>query len=211
MADEEPRTSRIGIINLIELDPVKDSKKIEKSNEKLIRYSKGNPDFSFSLIENYYSLQESIRRGDPLFDIIIARRMMDIICPSANNICVAAYDARNRFEEREEYLRKGTVWIISFNEALEETKMIDIPAQKAYIDMLRKQGEGHCNPDIGGIVLTECTDRDFLMEIAREILDNRGAYIRYVSPYTKSRVKMVETYAEFINNPPGHTRGGVDQ
>lgn len=141
MADEEPRISRIGIVNLIEFDPVTDSENIGKSRERIIGYGKGNPDFSFSLIENYYSLQESIRRGDPLFDIIIARRMMDNICPSVNNICVAAYDTRNRFEDREEYVRKGTVWIISFNEALEETKNIDIPAQKAYIDMLKKQGE----------------------------------------------------------------------
>jgi hypothetical protein len=208
MVYEKRENGRIGIIHLTEFDPGKDQEKISATRERIKGYGKEYPGASFSFIETYRFLLESIRNGDPLFDVIIAARMMDRNLPSINNICVAAYDSRSRFDSRDEYLEKGTVFVISSNDVMQGMKGIDVNAQREYLDMLKNQEKEHYDPDIGGMILTASTERTFLVEVAFDVLCNRRPYMEYRNPGDRSRIKTVESQEDFINYPPGQTRMG---
>jgi hypothetical protein len=130
------------------------------------------------------------------YDAVISSRMRDLYEPDAYNIFAAARKLRKD-------LGRDTIFIISYNELLAAVMGLDRDAEKSFIRQIADHEEDPGQERLGGIIRTSSTDPAFLVSILADVLDGPQNYLHIKSPY------HIESQANFLNHPPGHTMVGI--
>ncbi|MDD5651447.1 MAG: hypothetical protein PHF86_13705 [Candidatus Nanoarchaeia archaeon] len=163
--------------NIIGIVPNKNEKKIKegiKLNRNLVH------NCEFALID-YHNLLLKTSLENELYDLII---FYNIVENTNNNICVASYEIRNKFD---------TLFLIPFNPAGEIMHNRDVILEKLYLKTLLES-------NINGIVLTDSTDESFLMNIVRDMIAGKEEY---------SKIKhKIKDQRDFLVYKPDFTEQG---
>ncbi|MBS3155106.1 hypothetical protein J4404_01265 [Candidatus Woesearchaeota archaeon] len=140
------------------------------------------PECDFSMID-YHNLLIKVAQNQNIFDIILTYKIFE---NTHNNICVAAYETR---------LKYNTLFLIAFNPIERELHNRNIEMEKMYLNTLLKS-------DMQGIVLTSSTEESFLLNIMRDMIDGKELYL--------NRKYKVESQKDFLVHDPGNTQIGFN-
>jgi hypothetical protein len=188
----QPTTKRrIGVIPPHE---TRYKKHLEEMRREIIPSWRIIPHTQFFLT-SFAGALDCSRRGKP-FDIILASRLHDSTDPGRNNVLYLTDALRNA-------LKLDTLLLISFNSFLAKVMGLDAAAEQVHLDRLIERQMDQARPPIGGIVVTTSTDPVFLVSVLGDLLDNPATYLR------RKEIHQIETQAQFLNHPPGHTQIGI--